>query len=42
MTADAIYQEQDQYAEEVSAALSAQGIVSDEEAAELKRFLRGW
>jgi hypothetical protein len=42
MAADTIYQEQDRYAEEVSSALSEQGLVSEEEAQELKRFLRGW
>jgi hypothetical protein len=42
MTADAIYLEQDRYAEQVSRLLAEQGLISEEDETQMKRFLRGW
>jgi len=42
MTTDAIYQEEDTYAEHVSDMLAEHGLVSDEEARQMRTFLRGW
>ncbi len=42
MAAAAIYSEQDRYAERVSGLLHDQGLLTDEDERELKRFLRGW
>jgi len=42
MAAETMYREQDRYAEQVSALLEEQGLLSDEDSREMKRFLRGW
>ncbi len=42
MATGAIYQDEDRHAQHVSDMLAEHGLVSDEEAREMRHFLRGW
>ncbi len=42
MSAGTAYQEQDIYAEQVSRILCEQGLILEEEEAQMRRLLRGW